>query len=108
MATEDIKTIMPGGGGDYTSLNAWETGEQADLVAADRIAVAEVYSGGNAMTNAEINITTGWTMDSTRYAEIRAAVGEGHSGQQIGGYRCTEIDRFRSPCALVRHLRCGA
>lgn len=79
MATEDIVTIKPAGGGDYTSLNAAESAERANLVTGDKILVFEVYSGGNCLTGA-ISFNTGWTTDATRYIEIRAAAGHQHRG----------------------------
>ena len=91
MVTTEIKTIKPaaGGGGDYSSLNAWELAERANayptipngnLVSADKIKVAEVYSGGNAIT-AQLNINrNNWTTDATRYIIIRAAAGHEHTG----------------------------
>ena len=41
MATEIVHTIAASGG-DYTTLAAWESAQQRDLVAADEIAVAEI------------------------------------------------------------------
>jgi hypothetical protein len=88
MTTTEIKTIMPGGGGDYTSLNAWDLAERAntyptipngDLVAADKIKVAEVYGTGNCLTGT-IPFSAGWTTDTTHYLEIRAAAGHKHTG----------------------------
>jgi hypothetical protein len=70
---------MPGGGGDYTSLQAAESGERTDLQAADKIMVFECYSGGNCSTGASV-IFSGWNGDSTRYIIVRAASGEGHEG----------------------------
>ena len=85
MVTEVVKTIKPDGLGspDYTSLNAWELGERGtgNLVAGDKIKVAEVYSGGNATTaSLGISAGNGWTTDKTRYIEIRAASGHQHAG----------------------------
>lgn len=82
MATESKTTIKPSGqGGDYTSLSAWEAGEQADLVAADQYAVASIdgdWSGGADTTYVDIN---GWTTDATRYIEIRTETSARHSGK---------------------------
>jgi hypothetical protein len=67
MATEVIKTIKIDGTGDYTSLAAFESGEQRDLVALDEIAVAEVYD------NQEVNYLdlSGWVMDSVHRMIVR-------------------------------------
>lgn len=75
MADEDIKTVKSSGG-DYTSLDAWEAGEQADIVAADKIAVAEVY----AFEDTTAFTIAGWTVDSTRYIIVRTPTTERHAG----------------------------
>lgn len=85
MATEVVKTVIPAGGGDYTSLSAWEAGEQKNLVTADEIAVAECYSGEVTQT---LTIA-GWTVDATHYTHIRAASGQEHGGLSNAGYRHT-------------------
>lgn len=79
MPTEVISSIKPAGGGDYTSLNAWEAAKRSNIVTADQIQIAEVYSGGNSLS-AQLSITTGWTTNSTHYVEIRAASGYEHAG----------------------------
>jgi hypothetical protein len=71
MATEVISIIDPdnGSGTDYTSLSAWEAGEQRNLVTADEIAIAKCRStSGTADTTAVL--IDGWTTDSTRYIKI--------------------------------------
>ncbi len=75
MPTTITKTIKTSGG-DYTSLSAWEAGQQADIVAADQIQQAECYA---LVDTTEFTID-GWTTDATRYIRIFAATGEGHSG----------------------------
>src|SRR5688572_11801988 len=89
MAQEIIHTIIPGGGGDYTTLPAWEAAQQRDLVAADQIAVAECYAGAS---TAGACVLTGWTTDATRYTIIRAATGQRHNGIPGAGYRHTSAD----------------
>jgi len=79
MPTTEVKSIKPSGGGDYTSLNAWNTAEAADLVSSDKIKVAEVYSGGNSLT-ASLTLSVGWTTDKDHYVEVRAASGHEHAG----------------------------
>lgn len=83
MATEDISTIIVGGGGDYTTLAAWESGEQKDLVAADQIAVAECQTGESTTSV----IIAGWTTDATRYVHVRNASGHHHLGDPTAGFR---------------------
>ena len=71
MATESVKVVDPddGTGADYTSLSAWEAGEQKDLVTADEIAVAKCRcTNGSADTDAVV--IGGWTTDSTHYIKI--------------------------------------
>ena len=68
MATEIVHTIKASGG-DYSSLSAWEAAQQRDLVSADEIAVAECYG----FVDTSGAIIDGWTTDSTRYIEVRAA-----------------------------------
>ncbi len=79
MATENISTIKPAGGGDYTSLNDWQADiADKNLVSRDVIEIAEVYGGGDCLSG---NLTlSGWTTDSTRYIIIRAAAGQAHAG----------------------------
>jgi len=77
MATEVTKTIKPSGsGGHYTSLFNWEAGEQANLVTADEIAVAECY----AMEDTTAVVIDGFTTDATRYIKIYTPPAERHSG----------------------------
>ncbi|MFH1666726.1 MAG: hypothetical protein ABIA17_04055, partial [Elusimicrobiota bacterium] len=64
--TFSTKTIKSSGG-DYTSLTAWEAGEQADLVALDRVAVAECYDFESVESPISIN---GWTTDAGHYIKI--------------------------------------
>ena len=71
MATEVVKIVDPdnGSGTDYTSLSAWEAGQQQDLVTNDRIAVAKCRcTGGTAdTTTCEV---AGWTTSATQYIKI--------------------------------------
>jgi len=76
MATTVIKTVKPSGG-DYTSLSAWEAGEQRDLVALNEIAVAECYS----MSDTTACVINGWITDATRYIRIYTPTSERHAGK---------------------------
>ena len=82
MTTTITSTIKPTGGGNYTSLNTWEADRRGDITAVgrDTIEVAEVYSGGNAITTNFTFYTVIWHTDYDHYIEIRAAVGHRHSG----------------------------
>jgi len=71
------KTIKPSGG-DYTSLSNWEAGEQADLVAAGNIAVAECY----AMEDTTAVLIDGWNTDATHYIRITVPSAERHDGKR--------------------------
>lgn len=90
MATEVVKTIKIDGTGDYTSLAAFESGEQRDLVALDEIAVAEVYD------NQEVNYLdlSGWVMDSVHRMIVRIPTIDGvydptyyHHGKEDHGVK---------------------
>lgn len=76
MATVRTVLIKPAGGGDFTSLIAWQAASFRNLVASDEIERVICYSGGNL---GAVNLN-GWTMDATHYMEIIAAPGEQHSG----------------------------
>ena len=72
MATEVIKIVDPdnGSGTNYTSLSAWEAGEQGNLTGArDEIAVAKCRCTGGTADTTAVTIS-GWTTDSTRYIQI--------------------------------------
>jgi len=77
MATVVTKTVKPGGGGDYTSLQSWESANQKNLVSADEISRAECYAGGNLLSANNLGIS-GWTTDKTRYIDIVAADSHAH------------------------------
>lgn len=73
MPTLRTRTVKSSGG-DYTSLAAWEIGEQADFVAADEIREADLY----AMTDTTAVLIDGSTTDATRFMRIK--VSERHAG----------------------------
>jgi hypothetical protein len=80
VATEVIKSIKPGGGGDYTNLTDWEDARRGDIVTGNTIEIAECY-GGDCANAATISFSSGnWTTDSDHYILIRAAAGEKHAG----------------------------
>ncbi len=107
MATEIVKTIKPGGGGDYVSLEAFDAAERRDLVAVDEIAVAECFNGGNliATPTAQLFMLTGWTSGASNYVEIRAAPGFHATG---GAYDTTNLPFCEWNIATsLFGLRCG-
>lgn len=81
MPTTITKIVDPdnGPGTDYLSLNAWEAGQQADLVAADQIQVAECRSTSGTADTSALTLA-GWTTDATRYIEIRSTGSNRHAG----------------------------
>lgn len=80
MPTEVIETIKPAGGGDFTTLQSWESSLPANLVTNDEVRIAEVFSGGNASDGSTTITIQGQTTDLTRYIEVRAAAGHEHKG----------------------------
>ena len=89
MATEVIKIVDPdnGSGTNYTSLSAWEAGEQGDLTGArDEIAVAKCRCTGGSADTTGVYIN-GWTTSSTQYIKIWTDPSEGyrHSGKWSTG-----------------------
>lgn len=97
MATTVTKIIDPdnGSGTDYTSLSAWEAGEQGDLTGVrDEIAVAKCRcTNGTADTTAVV--IDGWTTSATQYIKIWTDPAEEyrHSGKWVAGnkYRIENI-----------------
>lgn len=100
MATEVIKIVDPdnGSGTNYTSLSAWEAGEQGDLTGArDEIAVAKCRCTGGTADSSAVYIA-GWTTSSTQYIKIWTDTSESyrHSGKWSTGnkYRITSSAYF--------------
>lgn len=85
MATEITHTIGTNGGlRDYTSISAWESAQQRNLVTADEIANGECYNDG-LMTD---RVTfSGWTTDTTRYIKVYTPSGQRHTGVENTGFR---------------------
>lgn len=93
MATEIISTVRASGG-DYTSLTAWEAGEQGNLVTLDEIHTAVCYndwSGSGLVETAGVTID-GSTTDATRYLKITVAEGHRHDGTLGSGFRVFRFD----------------
>ena len=71
-----------GAGKDYTTLTAWEAGEQTSVSAGDQV-VAEIYG---TVADPDGTLIDSWTFgDSTSRIVIRAASGESHGGVFTGG-----------------------
>ena len=103
MATEVIKSIKASGG-DYTSLAAWEAGENRDLVTADEIAVAEIYN--DILVN-YVDFRFGWTTDDTHRIVLRCPTIAGeydttyyHAGVVGGGVK---LDTDCGSYSIVPH-----
>lgn len=72
MATVVTKTIKPAGGGDYTTLAAWEIARRGNLVTRDTIEIAECHNGNCGQFALSVGT---WTTDNDRYIHIKAAQG---------------------------------
>jgi hypothetical protein len=73
-----VTSTIKSSGGDYTSLSAWETAKQADLVAADQIQQAECYN----FALSDNILIDGWTTSATQYIRIYTPTAERHNGTQ--------------------------
>ena len=82
MATEVVKIVDPdnGAGTDYTSLSAWEAGEQKDLVTADEIAIADCRCTSGSADTTAVTID-GWTTSDTNYIKIYTTQANRHDGK---------------------------
>lgn len=72
MATKTIKAA----GGDYTSLSAWEAGEQANITGLGP-SIAECYS----MADTTAVVIAGWTTTAADYIRIYTPITERHDGK---------------------------
>lgn len=100
MATEVISTIRASGG-DYTTLSAWEAGEQRNLVTADQIATAVCYNDWPTGLVDELDIN-GWTTDATRYVKVTVAEGHRHNGTPKSGFHMKKTSTATT-LIFVRH-----
>lgn len=64
----------------YTSLSAWESSRQRDLVAGDEIEVARIEGIWTAADATPVSIN-GWTTDATHYIKIHTAPEARHGGK---------------------------
>lgn len=87
-ALSTVTKTVKSSGGDYTSLSAWEAGEQRNLVTADEIAVAECYAFED---TTKVSVS-GWTTDATRYIKIYTPTSERHDGKwDTSAYRLSLV-----------------
>jgi len=85
MPSTRTKTIRSSGG-DYTTITAWEAGEQANLVTEDEIREGVCYNDWETgLDDGRLDLD-GWTADSTRYPKLTVADGHWHEGVPGGGF----------------------
>ncbi len=99
MPTISTKTVKSSGG-DYTSLSAWEAGEQANLVTGDTIAQAECYS----FTDTTDVLFGGWTTDATRYIRVYTPSTERYPGKFDNTKYNLNVDRVSLPVLRIEVL----
>jgi hypothetical protein len=80
-AGSGTKTICPSGQGcDYTTLNAWEAGEQADLTN-NGPAIAQIQGDWSVATDTTGVIIDGWTTTQNDYIKIYTTPEARHNGK---------------------------
>jgi alkaline phosphatase D len=107
------KTVKPGGGGDYVSLNTALVAEAAirpNLVANDEILEFECYVGGPpGFASPQVPIVVdGFTTDATHYLRIYCPAGQGHAGQYDAEKFRVEVSGARAftiGSATTKHVR---
>jgi len=82
----------------YTSLAAWETGRQGDLVAENRQEIGVAYNDGPFTAGVTID---GSTTDPARYMKLTAAPGQRHLGHADTG---VVVNSGASPSPAIRIL----
>jgi len=91
VVTKTLKTS----GGDYSSLSAWEAGEQTDLVTAGDSHVLECDAGTYI---GDVTIA-GWTTSASNRITIKAAAGSEHNGVRGAGVKFT-VDNFSNDATI--------
>lgn len=76
MTSTVVKTVKSSGG-DYSSLSAWEAGQQGDLTVSDTIQQADCYS----FQDTTAVVIDGWTTSATQYVYVRTPSTERHDGK---------------------------
>lgn len=87
---DTIKTVKSSGG-DYSSLSAWEAGQQKSISAGDT-EQAECYS----FVDTTYVIIDGWTTVATGYIRVYTPTAERHNGTAGAGYRLNVATDFRN------------
>src|SRR5688500_2688490 len=94
MATTTVNT---GGGGDYTTLSAWEAGRQGNLTG---LGVERVECSGAAADTTAVTVD-GWTTTAADYIEIVVPQASRHAGVwNTGKYRLQTAANF-SACLTI-------
>jgi hypothetical protein len=80
-ATTVTSTIGSAGGRTYSTLQAWETAKQGNLVGLDQVQIGEAYEDSS-FTSATtyVVVISGSTTDSTRYMKLTVATASRHNG----------------------------
>lgn len=93
---DTIKTVKSAGG-DYSSLSAWEAGQQKVISAGD-VEIAECYS----FSDTSAVTIDGWTTVATGYIEIRTPLEERHDGKwNSSKYRLEVNDDYAAVLNIV-------
>lgn len=79
--TTFIRTIKPSGqGAEYISLNAWQAGEQRNLQAVNKVAIAEIDGTWTGTSDTVGTTIAGWNSNNNNYVLVRAVNNARHSG----------------------------
>ncbi len=99
---DTIKTVKSSGG-DYSSLSAWEAGQQKSIASGDR-EIAECYAFADALSTT-LTID-GWTTAADASIVIRAASGNSHGGVVGAGYRISAPSGYMVIQNLEAYVTC--
>jgi hypothetical protein len=78
---ESIDTYHSGGGKDYSSITAWESDTDVNLVSAQISYVLECYAGIHTIGQLQLSAAV---TDSSYFRIVRPAAGQGHKGKPTG------------------------
>lgn len=88
--TDTTKSIKTGGGGDYTTLVAWDAARAGTVASGDR-EIAECYSGVDSETSL-FQMSASWVVSGE--VIIRAAASNGHGGSPSAGFRFSNSSSY--------------
>jgi hypothetical protein len=92
MTTTNTKTVITTGGGDYSTLSAWEADRNANLVTADYIEIANCSGATADTTQVYINE---WTTGPSNYIQINGNNNTGKASTNKYRLSYTGGDKFR-------------